>query len=149
MKRILTFILVFAIMLSSVVFVPGAAAAEITSDTSSAYISTGGVDYPVSKGDTYTYEYRLNLGKRLTAIDACLSYDTEGLELVSYSFPVLSGNLYSGTYNDSLYFNYSDTSGIAFDSNYSVLVRASFKVIKNGTFDIETHIKDMLSLYFI
>ena len=112
--------------------------------TGDIYIRTGDKLYPASTGDTYTYEYRLNLGKKLTAIDASLTYDTTGLELLDYSFPILGSSANAGTYNGKVYFNYASAYGIEFSSDSSVLVRATFKVkAGSGTFDVHTDITDM------
>lgn len=115
-----------------------------TGSSDGAFISTGDKLYPVTMGDTYTYEYRLNLGKKLTALDASLSYDTEGLELVNYTFPVLGSSANAGTYGGKLYFNYSSATGTAFSSDSAVLIRATFKVKSaSGNFDVHTDITDM------
>lgn len=146
MKKLLISLLVIAILISSLVFATSAKTANdiAASGDSDTNIRIGDVLYPVEKGETYTYEYRLNINKKLTAIDAALTYDTSGLELVSYEFPVLgNNNVYSGTYENVLHFNYLDTSGIAFDSNSTVLIRATFKVLNTGTYDIGLNIIDM------
>lgn len=142
MKKKLSVLLAIVIVLTSLIIPVSADTAGSTTD--GAYINTGGTLYPVTKGDTYTYEYRLNLGKKLTAIDASLSYDTAGLELVNYSFPILGSSAYVGTYGGKLYINYSSATGIEFSGSSAVLIRATFKVkAENGTFDVHTDITDM------
>lgn len=140
-KRI-SILLAVVITITSLI-VPVYADNTVASD-SGVYISICDKLYPVTKGDTYTYEYRLNLGKKLTAIDASLSYDVSGLELVNYSFPILGDSTNTGTYGGKLYFNYSNQNGIMFGSNTEVLIRATFKVTAStGAYDIHTDIKDM------
>ena len=142
MKKKLSVLLAIVIVLTSLIIPVSADTAGSTPD--GAYINTGGTLYPVTKGDTYTYEYRLNLGKKLTAIDASLSYDTAGLELVNYTFPILGSSANAGTYGGKLYFNYSFATGIEFSGSSAVLIRATFKVkAENGTFDVHTDIMDM------
>ena len=142
MKKKLSVLLAIVIVLTSLIIPVSADTAGSTTDGT--YINTGDTLYPVTKGDTYTYEYRLNLGKKLTAIDASLSYDTAGLELVNYSFPILGSSANAGTYGGKLYFNYSSATGIEFSGSSAVLIRATFKVkAENGTFDVHTDIMDM------
>ena len=142
MKKRISILLAIVILITSLI-VP-VTANEADSSSAGAFISTGDKLYPVTMGDTYTYEYRLNLGKKLTALDASLSYDTEGLELVNYSFPVLGSSANAGTYGGKLYFNYSSASGTSFSSDTSVLIHATFKVKSaSGTFDVHTDITDM------
>ena len=142
MKKKLSVLLAIVIVLTSLIIPVSADTAGSTPD--GAYINTGGTLYPVTKGDTYTYEYHLNLGKKLTAIDASLSYDTAGLELVNYTFPILGSSANVGTYGGKLYFNYASATGIEFSGSSAVLIRATFKVkAENGTFDVHTDIMDM------
>lgn len=142
MKKRISILLAIVIVITSLIIPVTANGTDGSSD--GAYISTGDKQYPVTMGDTYTYEYRLNLGKKLTAIDASVSYDTDGLELVNYTFPILGDSANAGTYGGKLYFNYSSAAGISFSSDSSVLIRATFKVKSvSGTFDVHTDITDM------
>ena len=142
MKKKLSVLLAIVIVLTSLIIPVSADTAGST--TEGTYINTVDTLYPVTKGDTYTYEYRLNLGKKLTAIDASLSYDTVGLELVNYTFPILGNSVNAGTYGGKLYFNYASATGIEFSGSSAVLIRATFKVkAENGTFDVHTDIMDM------
>jgi len=144
MKRIIASLLVFAVLITSMVFTASALSTGITLETGAdnTNIRIGEELFPVTVNETYTYEYRMSIGKRLTAIDAELTYDTDGLELVSYEFPSLgNSNVFSGEYESALHFNYLNTGGVSLASN--VLIRASFRIKATGTHDVKMNIIDM------
>ncbi len=110
---------------------------------SNAMITTGGTDYTVSSGEIYIYEYHLNIGRKLTSIDATLDYDSDALSLVSYSFPKLK-DVISNLKQGSMRIVYANSTGVSFDSDSDVLIRAKFKVKKaGGPHPIQLTIKDM------
>ena len=126
-------------------------------------IIVNGVAYPVTVGETYTYTYCINVSD-LTAnttkpgyiinMEASTFYDDSILEVQNYGlldedeeesdmFPILcSKGLVSNSIDDEITYNASSLKGMKFNSDESVLIKAVFKVIAEGSTEINTVIKN-------
>ena len=111
------------------------------------YIGIDNDLYKVVPGNTYTYEFRLNINDMLTSVDVDLRYDNNDLELVDYEFFGIDSDAACNVTDDGCFlFNYANAEGALFDEDDDILVRVYFKVKEDapeGIYGIYGYISDM------
>ena len=126
---------------------------ETPLDPEGLYIKVGDKYYEAKAGKEYEFVYTLNGGKnRISAIDARVEYDTEGLDFVpvcdedgyydlSSMFPILESPAFNPTVDGTVYFNYASAHGTLFNNDNSILFKGKFKVTATeGVYEINPYI---------
>jgi hypothetical protein len=119
------------------------------------FLNVDGTKYAVEQGQTYTYQYTLNVpnGVKISSFDANTFYDTDGMDLIPYMdgeyvddtkhFPSFASVISNVTDIDGeVYYNYANHKGVKLEN--AVIFRAQFKITaSSGTYDITTRILTM------
>ena len=158
MKKLISLLIVFGIIIGSFVLVPISSSAYSSTNDDKTYIRTdNGFLYEVEKGQIYTYVYRLRCSELIASVDASLYYDAEGLRIAPQAnasgeiigggacWPKLGNSSMVYIYEDGeVNFRYAKLPGVSFlptEFDNNILVTAKFEVIGNaGIYDIHTSI---------
>ena len=158
MKKLIAILLTLAVTVAAVPFI----AASADDAGGNVTVKTGRNTYLVSEGEVIEYVYYLNFNDKITSLEAELSYDTQGLELIvdiagydeeyeAYAalFPTIK-DIVVINYDvpGSMAYNLSRPAGTkSFNKNTSVLIRAAFKVTASqGVYEINNDIAELSGL---
>ena len=131
--------------------------AESTEETPSdkIFIRADGVLSEVQTGETYTYEYILDVNGPVCSLDATTYFDKDNLELISSKddkaalFPIIGKNMTLNSKTEGRFkYNYSNEEGEVFAKDGDkepVLITFQVKVTTEtpGIYDIFTQVKDL------
>lgn len=166
MRKFLSLLLTFLIVISMLVVIPISASA-VSIDPNKAYVLVNNQYYEVKKGDVFTYTHNLQYDtSKILALDVRVDYDTEGLDFIpaidefeEYDmltmFPVLGDAVvYNFKVDGTIIFNYSSPTGKKFTPDNSVVFCGQFEVTADtGVYAIDGRFetladKDMTKLVY-
>ncbi len=143
MKKLLTVILVLALMLSAIPLTVAFAEKD-----DAVFIVADGVTYRVQQGEIFHYVYYFSTGEQLCSLDGEFFYDPAGLEVIipeneddlgmEMLFPRLKYSIMTNEITPGrLKYNYSNAKGKAFDKESYLLIDAQIKVTASaGEYEI-------------
>ena len=168
MKKFISLLLTFMVVLSMITAIPFAAnAATSNLDPNRVYVQVGDEYFEVKKGDIFEYVFTLEYpDAKIGSLDLRIPYDTDGLDFVptldeygdddmDAMFPVLGDSvIYNFKRDGEILFNYSHIRGKSFNSSNNVVFKGNFKVTADkGVYAINGYLytladKDVNSIVF-